>query len=111
MTRFEGRSALITAGGSGLGRGVALRLAREGASVTIWDYDEAALAASVDEAEAEGLRLTTRALDMTEGDAIKTAVAEMVAREGHIDVLLNNIGGSLHTLSGSSTRRMSTGTA
>ncbi|WP_306006621.1 SDR family NAD(P)-dependent oxidoreductase [Aquicoccus porphyridii] len=97
MTRFEGRSALITAGGSGLGRGVALRLAREGASVTIWDYDEAALAASVDEAEAEGLRLTTRALDMTEGDAIKTAVAEMVAREGHIDVLLNNIGGSLHT--------------
>ncbi len=97
MTRFEDRTALITAGGSGLGRGVALRLAREGARVTIWDRDEDALAASEDEAGAEGLTLATRALDMTDGDAIAEAVADMAAREGRIDVLVNNIGGSLHT--------------
>ncbi len=97
MTRFEGRSALITAGGSGLGQGVALRLAREGARVTIWDRDEDALGACVEEAGAEGLRLATCALDMTDGGAIESAVAEMAAREGRIDVLVNNIGGSLHT--------------
>lgn len=97
MTRFEGRCALITAGGSGLGRGVALRLAREGASVTIWDRDETALNTTAEEAEAEGLRLTTRALDMTDAGEIRMAVAEMAVREGRIDILLNNIGGSLHT--------------
>lgn len=98
MNRFDGRTALITAGGSGLGRGMALRLAREGARVTIWDRDAEALAASAEQAGAEGLTLATRAVDMTDGGAIMDQVAEMAARESRrIDVLVNNIGGSLHT--------------
>lgn len=97
MTRFEGRTALITAAGSGLGRGVALRLASERAAVTIWDRDEAALAEAAAEAEAEGLELVTEALDMTDGAAIAAAVERMAGAAGRIDVLVNNIGGSLHT--------------
>lgn len=97
MTRFDGRTALITAAGSGLGRGVALRLAREGAAVTIWDRDADALHAAAEEAASEGLELHTSALDMTDGGQIEAAVAEMAGRDGKIDVLVNNIGGSLHT--------------
>ncbi|WP_116134240.1 SDR family NAD(P)-dependent oxidoreductase [Tropicimonas sp. IMCC34043] len=96
MRRFEGRSALISAAGAGLGRGVAFRLAREGAAVTIWDRDADALAEAAGEAAAEGLAVTTRVVDMMDGAAIAAAVAAMAA-DGAIDVLVNNIGGSLHT--------------
>lgn len=97
MQRFKGRGALITAAGSGLGHGVAMRLAREGAAVTIWDRDETALKEAVAEAKADGLELSADALDMTDGDAITGAVARIAARAGGVDVLVNNIGGSLHT--------------
>ncbi|MCP5366400.1 MAG: SDR family oxidoreductase [Hyphomicrobiales bacterium] len=97
MRRFEGRAALITAAGSGVGRGVALRLAAEGADVTVWDRDADALDAAAQEAAAAGVALRTRALDMTVGAAIDDGVAALVAATGRIDVLVNNIGGSLHT--------------
>lgn len=97
MHRFKGQTALISAAGSGLGWGVAQRLAREGARVTIWDRDETVLQQADDAARAEGLSIAHRALDMTNGEAIVTAVGEMIATEGQIDVLVNNIGGSLHT--------------
>ena len=97
MRRFENQTVLITAAASGLGLGVALRLAAEGGDVTIWDRDEDALVRAVEEARDKGLVLTPRALDMTDGDAIADAVAELFERTGRVDVLVNNIGGSLHT--------------
>ena len=95
--RFEGRTALITAAGSGLGQGMALRLAREGAVVTIWDRDEGALERTVESTRAEGLTFEAHALDMTDGKAIEAAVEETAKAHGTIDILVNNIGGSLHT--------------
>jgi len=97
MRRFEGRVALITAAASGLGLGMALRLAREGAQVTIWDRDARALEAAREAADADGLALSTRALDMTDGAAIEAGVADHMSEAGRLDVLVNNIGGSLHT--------------
>jgi NAD(P)-dependent dehydrogenase (short-subunit alcohol dehydrogenase family) len=96
MRRFENRSALITAAASGLGLGVAQRLASEGARVVIWDRDASLLADVLREASSAGLDITGRALDMMDKRAIDQAVAEMVDSHGHIDVLVNNIGGSLH---------------
>lgn len=96
MRRFEGRSALITAAGSGLGLGVALRLAAEGAQVTIWDRDETALQDAAEQAAADGLSLNCRVVDMTDPGAISVGVAA-IAATGKIDILINNIGGSLHT--------------
>jgi len=92
MRRFEGRRVLITAGASGLGLGMALRLAEEGAAVTVWDRDAEALAAI----EKAGHDLRNVCLDMTSAQDIEAAVAEM-GKAGQIDVLVNNIGGSLHT--------------
>ncbi|MHA1107945.1 MAG: SDR family NAD(P)-dependent oxidoreductase [Alphaproteobacteria bacterium] len=97
MHRFENRVALITAAGSGVGRGVAFRLAAEGAAVTIWDRDPDALADVARDAGDCGLDLRLRALDMTEGTAITEAIEALVSETGRIDVLVNNIGGSLHT--------------
>lgn len=97
MNRFKGRAALITAAGSGVGLGTALRLAQEGAEVTIWDRDTASLESARQQAEAMGLSLSTLALDMTDTKAVDDAVAAFIAANGKIDVLVNNIGGSLHT--------------
>lgn len=97
MRRFENQAVLITAAASGLGLGVALRLAAEGGDVTIWDRDADALEKAVEEARQNDVVLQTHALDMTDGDAITAAVGEMFERTGRIDVLVNNIGGSLHT--------------
>lgn len=97
MRRFEDRVALITAAGSGVGRGAAMRLASEGAAVVIWDRDEDALADAREEARSHNIALETQAFDMTDGDAIVDAVDRMYGTHGRIDVLVNNIGGSLHT--------------
>jgi len=96
MRRFEGRTALITAAATGLGQGVAYRLASEGARVTVWDRDEAALAACVTEGKAQGLDVTARRVDMMQRGEVEAAVADMAARDKRVDVLVNNIGGSLH---------------
>jgi NAD(P)-dependent dehydrogenase (short-subunit alcohol dehydrogenase family) len=96
MRRFENRSALITAAASGLGLGVAQRLAAEGARVVIWDRDAALLADVLKNAMAAGLDITGRSLDMMDKRAIEQAVAEIVDSHGRIDILVNNIGGSLH---------------
>jgi len=95
MRRFEGRRVLITAGASGLGLGMAMRLAKEGAAVTVWDRDERALAEIEKNIEAD-LNLSNVCLDMNSAKEIEVAVAKM-ADAGKIDVLVNNIGGSLHT--------------
>lgn len=95
MNRFEGRTALISAAATGLGEAGALRLAREGARVTIWDRDQAALDEAQRKAATEGLELVVDAVDMLDRDAIEAATARLIERDGRLDVLVNNIGGSL----------------
>lgn len=96
MRRFENRAALVTAAASGLGLGVAQRLAREGARVVIWDRDAALLAEVLTAAANAGLNITGCVFDMMDRRAIEHAVAEMIDSHGRIDILVNNIGGSLH---------------
>lgn len=96
MRRFENRVALITAAAAGLGQAAAVRLAAEGARVMIWDRDEAGLAAAVAEARRLRTPIEGRCLDMLDRAAVEAAVEDLAAREGRIDVLVNNIGGSLH---------------
>ena len=96
LRRFENRVALVTAAATGLGQGTAYRLASEGARVTIWDRDEEALQAALDEGVRRGVAISVRRLDMLDQAQVEAAVAELAAHEGRIDVLVNNIGGSLH---------------
>ena len=96
MQRFEGRVALITGGAAGLGEASAHRLAGEGAKAVIWDRDAQALAAAERKAEAAGFAFNTDTVDMLEQPAIEQAVSRVIDRHGKIDILVNNVGGSLH---------------
>ncbi len=96
MRRFDNRVALITAAASGLGFGTALRLAGEGARVVVWDRDGAAIREAQDEGRRRNLPIDAALIDMMDKRAVEDAVAAIVEEHGRIDVLVNNIGGSLH---------------
>ena len=87
--RFEGRAALITGAGSGIGRATALRLANEGARVLAVDVNEAALKET---AEMGGEAIVARPTDVTVVAECQAAVAEAVQQFGKLD-LLGNIAG------------------
>jgi NAD(P)-dependent dehydrogenase (short-subunit alcohol dehydrogenase family) len=93
VSLLEGKAALVTGGGSGLGRASAIALARAGASVTVADVDEQGgeeTAALVFE-EAGGDADFVRA-DVTRADEVEAMVDKAVARWGHLDCALNNAG-------------------
>ena len=82
---------VITGGGSGIGRLVAIGAARKGAHVVIWDRDEAAARAVAREAGATGGRGSVVVVDLADADAIELAAAETLML-GPVDVLVNNAG-------------------
>jgi NAD(P)-dependent dehydrogenase (short-subunit alcohol dehydrogenase family) len=90
---LEGKSALVTGGGSGLGRASAIALARAGASVTVADVDEHGGKETADlvSEEAGGDAEFVRA-DVTQADEVEVMVDTAVARWGHLDCALNNAG-------------------
>ncbi len=89
--RFDGRVAIVTGGASGIGAGVAHRLASEGARLSLWDMDEKALAAS-------GAPHTVR-LDITDPDAVQAAAEATAKALGKIDIMVTSAGitGPNHT--------------
>lgn len=87
-TRLSGATVLITGGGSGLGRRLALGAARRGSRVVIWDVDVQRGTAVRDEIRAAGGLAEAHAVDVTDRGGVKAAAA--VA--GPVDILVNNAG-------------------
>jgi len=86
---FRGRSAVITGGASGIGLAVARRLAASGATVALWDRDEAALAA----AKAALPEAThTLAIEVADADAVSRAAEATALDLGRIDILVCSAG-------------------
>lgn len=92
MSRFEGKTAIVTGAASGIGRHTALRIAREGGNVVIADVQKEAGAAVVAEITAAGGSAAFIALDVTSEDAWAAAIAETLERFGGLDALVNNAG-------------------
>ncbi|MCA9511917.1 MAG: SDR family oxidoreductase [Myxococcota bacterium] len=96
MGTLEGRRALVTGGGTGIGLGIARELARAGAHVTLAARREDVLAGAVEALEREGLggRVARVACDVTNEDQVAAAVAR-AADGGNLDVLVNNAGSAM----------------
>jgi NAD(P)-dependent dehydrogenase (short-subunit alcohol dehydrogenase family) len=97
--RFTGKVAIVTGAGCvgpgwGNGRAVAVGLAREGALVVGIDRAAAPMAETAAHIAEEGGRFEQAVLDVTDGAAIARLVADVAARHGAIEVLVNNVGGS-----------------
>jgi len=88
--RLEGRVAIVTGGGHGIGRAYALRLAHEGASVVIAEIDERAALAVAQELQSAGHQAIGLRTDVSDKDSVERMAQAAVARFGRIDVLVNN---------------------
>lgn len=91
MGAMEGRVALVTGASRGIGRAIAIRLADAGATVVAAARGDHARG-TVEEIAGHGGRAEALALDVTDDAAITAAVAGVVERLGHVDVLVNNAG-------------------
>ncbi len=95
MGRLDGNVAVITGSGRGIGRAIALEVAREGANIVISSRTADELDAVAAEATALGANVHTVVADAMDRDQAKQPVREAIAHFGHLDILINNIGGSM----------------
>ena len=89
---FEGRVAVVTGGGSGIGEGIALRLGREGARVAIADVDAVGGERVRGEIEAAGGTALFVSADISTPEGADLAIGSAVEAWGQLDVLVNNAG-------------------
>jgi len=95
MRGLNGKNAVITGGGSGIGRAISLRLAEEGCHVGVFDINEDGAAETVDEIAKSGGAGTVQRCDITAYDDVKAGVEAFEAARGSIDILVNNAGWDL----------------
>ncbi|CAL9357060.1 MULTISPECIES: SDR family NAD(P)-dependent oxidoreductase [Streptomyces] len=92
MNRYEGRRALITGGGSGIGQATVLRVLAEGGSVVAADVSERGLRDTAERAAGYADRLTTVVIDVADETSVRAGVAAATAALGGLDVLVNAAG-------------------
>jgi len=92
VTRLAGKTALITGGGTGIGRACALLFAREGARVAVAGRSAEPLRAVVAEIERAGGQALAATCDVTQAQQVERAVRATVERFGALNVLVNNAG-------------------
>jgi dihydroanticapsin dehydrogenase len=90
MSRFQGKVALVTGGGSGIGRATCLRFAEEGASVVVADIDEKRGHAVADEIRGAGKKAIFVRTDVADESSVRDAVSRTAAEYGGIDILVNS---------------------
>ncbi|MCP3027947.1 3-oxoacyl-ACP reductase FabG [Halobacillus sp. A5] len=90
--RFHGRTAFVTGGSRGIGKGIVQRFAEEGASVAIIDVNEEALIEAEHELRERGFNVFTQVANVVEAEEVESAVQAAYDRFGSIDILVNNAG-------------------
>ncbi|GGN24028.1 putative oxidoreductase SadH [Lentzea pudingi] len=85
MSSFEGKVAVITGAGAGIGRALAIELARRGARLSLLDRDAAALEGAVARCEAHGARVLAHVVDVTDWDEMRAAASAVNSELGGVD--------------------------
>lgn len=85
---IEGKVALVLSAGGGLGRMIAVALAKEGASLAVADRNEDSLAKTVAQIEATGVRAVSRSLDLMDIEALSSFVTRINGELGGVDILV-----------------------
>jgi 7-alpha-hydroxysteroid dehydrogenase len=93
--RLDGRVAVVTGAGQGIGRGIALGLAEAGADVVCAARTAADVEAVAEEARARGRRALAVPTDVMQADHLDRLVEATVGEMGRLDVLVNNAGGTM----------------
>ena len=89
---LEGKVVIVTGGGSGIGRAISLRLAKEGAHVAVGDINLQSAEATVSEVKAMGRRGMAVVADVSRPEQCDRLVAEVVAHLGDLDIMVANAG-------------------
>ncbi|MEV8135427.1 SDR family NAD(P)-dependent oxidoreductase [Microbacterium aurantiacum] len=89
MSDLTGKIAIVTGAASGIGRGIAIRLAADGATVIVSDINEDAAVATAAELGNDSIGIRT---DVTSRESVDAAVAAVLEKFGTIDILVNNAG-------------------
>jgi 3-oxoacyl-[acyl-carrier protein] reductase len=106
-TRQKG---MVTRAAAGIGRAIALELAKEGAALYLLDIDKAKLDATAQEARSYGVEVVTAICDLSDSAQINQAVSSLRAAWGRLDILVNNAGiaycGATHLMTDEQWRRI-----
>jgi len=97
--KLEGKVALVTGGGQGIGQGIVHCLAEEGADVVIVDMNEDTAGKVAGEVKEMGRQSLAVKADVTDSTQVDRAVQETIDTFGKIDILVNNIGGGVRVKS------------
>jgi 3-oxoacyl-[acyl-carrier protein] reductase len=110
MQIIRGKRALVTGAAAGIGRAIALALAREGADLVLVDIDEAGLEATADTVKGHGVEVMTVVCDLREPAQISAMVKSLLASGDRLNILVNNAGvayyGPTHEMSAEQWRRL-----
>ncbi len=89
---LSGKVALVTGGGQGLGLGIVLKMAEQGADIAIADLNEENAADAARQVGTLGRKAYTARMDVTDKDSVNAGVEKITAGAGQIDILVNNAG-------------------
>ena len=95
MKLFSGRVAAVTGAGSGIGRALALDLARQGCNLALSDVDEGGLAGTVEAARRRRIKVSAARVDVADREAVYAWADEVAEEHGRVNLIFNNAGVAL----------------